>query len=92
MYQYIQLTINHSACHFDVLLPSHENQNISHRHRKMDLQNLLNSAVDVVLTRSSTMEDLDRERSAGDGVVGRLTEELGELLRKGVNLESNVHL
>lgn len=72
-------TFYHAACHFDIFLTSHEYQNISHRHGQVDLQDLLDCAVDIILAWGPTVERLDGERSTRDSVIWCLTEEFGEL-------------
>ena len=60
-------TLNDLTGDLDVLLTGHEDEHVPWRVRQMDLEDLLDGAVDVVLARRLAVEDLDRERSSGDG-------------------------
>lgn len=46
-----ELTIDHRTCHLDVLLTGHEHEDISLWARQMNLEHLLDGAVDVVFAR-----------------------------------------
>ena len=65
-----KLTLDDLAGHFDVLLSGHEDEDVTRRQREMDLQDLLDSAVDIVLARRLRVEDLDRESSPRDSERG----------------------
>ena len=71
-----KLTLNDLAGHFDILLSGHEDEDVTRRKREMDLQDLLDGAVDIVLARRLRVEDLDREGTSGDREARRVTIEL----------------
>jgi hypothetical protein len=75
-------TRNDGAGDLNVLLTSHEDENVAGRVRDVDLERLLDGAVDVVLARRLREEDVDGEGSTRDGVAGSVIVELGELLVK----------
>ncbi len=78
-------TCNHTARRFDILLTRHEDKNISRWTSQVNLEHLLDGAVDVILTRRLAMEYLDRESSARNGEVRGLTEEVRKLRVRGIN-------
>ena len=78
-YREIVLTLNYGACRFNILLTRHEYQHVSLRHGQVYLQDLFDSAVNVVLTRSLAVVYLDREGTTWNGVCWRITEEPREL-------------
>ena len=85
----LQLTLDDLAGHFDVLLSGHEDEDVTRREREMDLQDLLDGAVDIVLARRLRVEDLDRERPARDGERGRVAIE-GRELNNSVSITPGV--
>ena len=74
-----KLTLDDLAGHFDVLLSGHEDEDVTRRKREMDLQDLLDGAVDIVLARRLRVEDLDRESTTRDGEAWCIAIEVGEL-------------
>lgn len=75
------LTSNDIASSLDILLTRHEHQDITLRHRQMNLQDLLDGAIDIVLTWGFTMINLDRERTSWNRICRRIPKELRKLLR-----------
>ncbi len=76
-------TLHNLAGYLDVFLPGHEDEDVARREREMDLQDLLDGAVDVVLARRLRVEGLDRERPPGDGERRRIPIERRELQEQG---------
>lgn len=72
-------TRNDGASDLDILLTRHENEDVARGMRDVDLQRLLDGAVDVILTGRLAEQDVNWERSTGDGVAGSVVVELGEL-------------
>ena len=70
---------DHFAGTFDVLLASHEDEDVAGGVREMDLQRLLDGGIDVVLAWRLAEEDIDREGTPRDGEARRVVEEAREL-------------
>ena len=82
-------TLDDLTSDFDVLLSSHEDEDITRRKRQVDLQHLFDGTVDVVLTWRLGVEDLDRERPARDGERGRVAIE-GRELNESVSITPGI--
>ncbi len=75
----MQQTLHHLTGDLNILLASHEHQDITRWKRKMYLQYLLDRTVDIVFTGRFGMENLHRECTARDGESGRIPVERREL-------------
>ena len=64
------------ASNFDVLLTRHEDKDIARRKREVNLEYLLDRAIDVVFAGRLGVESLDGERATGDGEAGSVAVEL----------------
>lgn len=63
----------------DVLLTRHEDEDIASGMREVNLQGLLDGAVNIVFAWRLAEEDVDGESSTRDREAGRVVEEAGEL-------------
>ena len=72
-------TLDDLAGDLNVFLTRHEDQNIARRERKMNLEDLLDRAIDIVFARGLGVEDLNRERPSRDGESRRIAIERREL-------------
>lgn len=81
--QLIQPLLDDCTGRFDILLTRHEYQNVALACRvsEMNLENLLDGAVNVILTRRFAVERLDRECSAGNCELRCVAEEIRKLVR-----------
>ena len=74
-----QSLVDDLARNLDILLSSHEDQDITWRERQVNLQHLLDGAVDVVFAGRFCVEYLDGEGSPWDGEGRCVAIERGEL-------------
>ncbi|SRR5258708_1170083 len=74
------LTVHNLTRYLDILLPGHKYQNVPRRKRQVDLEHLLDGAVNVVLARRFGGEDFDWEGSTRDGEYGGVSVKVGEFL------------
>ena len=75
------LTSNDLTCDLDILLPSHEDQDITSWMREMNLQRLLDCTVDIVFARRFAEQYIHWKCSARNSEAWRLVVEVRELCR-----------